>query len=143
MYINFSSSRRALVAFACSLFIVGIASSLASAQTPGTSSQPNATQSVTEKQITADENFELNIAERRITETNFERSTAVEFSDSNDTGLHVGVGVGVQASRIDVRLFGVRGRVRFRASLQPIFDRLRQTDTAPISNLLPVVPQTK
>lgn len=75
---------------------------------------------------TADENFTLNIKDERITETNFERSTAVEVGD-NTNGVSVRVGVSVGAENITLTLRGITGNVRFRASLEKI-TRLIQRD---------------
>jgi hypothetical protein len=73
---------------------------------------------------TADEDFELNIADSsRTTETNYRRSTGVEISGSSVT---VGVGATVSAQKIDLFLRGVTGRVRFRASLEAIRRRIEQ-----------------
>jgi hypothetical protein len=72
------------------------------------------------------ENFELNISEEHITETNFARSTAVELKDENRGNLLVQVGVGVRAERIDLLLRGVFGRVTFRGSLESIRQRIEQ-----------------
>jgi hypothetical protein len=63
------------------------------------------------------ENFELNIAERRITERDFYASTAIETEAGDSRGLSLRVGVAVGASEIDVLLRNVRGSVRFRGSL--------------------------
>jgi hypothetical protein len=65
----------------------------------------------------ADENFELNIAERRITERDFFASTAIEAGEESAHGLSLRIGVAVGASEIDVLLRNVQGRVRFRGSL--------------------------
>jgi hypothetical protein len=67
-----------------------------------------------------DENFELNIAERRITEHDFYASTAIETKADAPRGLSLRVGVAVGASEIDVLLRNVQGRVRFRASLDAL-----------------------
>lgn len=67
-----------------------------------------------------DENFELNIAERRITEQNFFASTAVATAVEATRGVNLQVGVAVGAERIDVTLRNVRGRVRFRGSLDAL-----------------------
>lgn len=72
------------------------------------------------------EDFELNITEERITETNFERSTAVELNDNSQGNLTVKVGAGVSAEKIDVILRGIYGRVHFRASLAPILERIER-----------------
>lgn len=66
------------------------------------------------------ENFELNIAERRITERDFYASTAIETDAGESHGLSLRVGVGVGASEIDVLLRNVQGRVRFRGSLDAL-----------------------
>lgn len=68
----------------------------------------------------ADESFELNIAERRITEQNFFASTTVSAGEEGARGLDLRVGVAVGAERIDVTLRNVRGSVRFRGSLEAL-----------------------
>jgi hypothetical protein len=69
----------------------------------------------------AREEFELNIADRRITEEDFAASTAVEIrTGQGGEGLAVRVGALVGARRIDVRLRNVQGRVRFIASLERV-----------------------
>ena len=86
----------------------------------------------TKAQANADENFELNIAERRITERDFFASTALEAGEESARGLYLRVGVAVGASEIDVLLRNVRGRVRFRGSLDAlrrVLDAHRRTTT--------------
>jgi len=81
-----------------------------------------------------DENFELNIAERRITERDFYASTAIETDGGDSHGLSLRVGVGVGASEIDVLLRNVRGSVRFRGSLdvlRRILDARREPAATP------------
>lgn len=68
----------------------------------------------------ADENFDLDIAERRITEPNFFASTEVSAGDEAARGLALRIGVEVGAERIDVLLRNVRGHVRFHASLDAL-----------------------
>ncbi|MCA1566447.1 MAG: hypothetical protein LC803_12560 [Acidobacteria bacterium] len=90
--------------------------------TPATNTQPD-----------VDENFELNIAERRITERDFFASTSIEAGESSAHGLSLRVGVAVGASEIDVLLRNVQGRVRFRGSLealQRVLDARRPATTA-------------
>jgi len=65
----------------------------------------------------ASEDFELDIAERRITEESFFASTSVG-GQAGALALRVGVALG--AERIDVLLRNVRGRVRFRGSLEAL-----------------------
>lgn len=69
------------------------------------------------------EDFDLNIVNERITETNFARSTAVQIDEPN---VRLNVGVAVTAERIDVILKGITGRVRFRGSPGSLLQRLRQ-----------------
>ena len=78
--------------------------------------------STAQTRTTADENFEVNIGERRITEGDYEASVSVEVGE--ERGLNLRVGVAVGASQIDVLLRNVRGRVRFRATLEQILRRL-------------------
>jgi hypothetical protein len=76
------------------------------------------------------EEFDLNIAERRITESDFAASTAIMLEASE---LRLQVGARVNAARIDVTLRGVTGHVRFRASLEELIRRLpRLTQTTDI-----------
>ncbi|HEY0080958.1 MAG TPA: hypothetical protein VGB73_20305 [Pyrinomonadaceae bacterium] len=89
---------------------------------------------------TADENFDLNIDQRRITESDFEASTSVEVGEEGARGLNLRVGVALSARSIDVLLRNVRGRVRFRASLEHLLQRIGErrpsqspTQTTPTS----------
>lgn len=93
------------------------------AQTPATSS-PQPTQAAN-----ADEEFELNIEQRRIGEKEFHAETAVETDGAR--GLQLGVGVALRASDIEVLMRGVRGHVRFRASLAPVLRLLEVRRPAP------------
>ena len=79
----------------------------------------------------ADEDFELNIDEKRITEEGFHASTAVELRSEQAQGLELRVGTEVGARRIDVLLRGVRGRVRFLASLGPVLHRIESHRAPP------------
>lgn len=79
-----------------------------------------------ENQTKVNENFELNIVQERITETNFTRSTDVRLSNENESGVKLEVGVGVQAEQINILLRGIFGRVNFRASLESIRQRIEQ-----------------
>jgi hypothetical protein len=103
-----------LIILSCAL-----AAAQSSEATTTTTAAPQA-----ESRTSADETFELNITERHITETGFEASTSVEAGEESARGLRLRVGVGVGADVIDVRLHGVRGHVRFRASLAPVLDRI-------------------
>ncbi|HEV3468908.1 MAG TPA: hypothetical protein VG148_06275 [Pyrinomonadaceae bacterium] len=68
----------------------------------------------------ADEDFVLDIVERRIVEQDFLASTEVATDGEDPRGLDLRVGAVVRASEIDVQLRNVRARVRFRASLGPL-----------------------
>jgi hypothetical protein len=80
---------------------------------------------------TADEDFELNIDQRRINEGDFHAETAVSTDGSR--GLQLNVGVTLRASDIDVLLRNVRGRVRFHASLEQVLRLLDARRGAPDS----------
>jgi hypothetical protein len=113
------------------LFLLALSPALAAAQQqqgwgtqlpPAQEAQPRSSPSA--ERTDADENFELNIAERRITERDFAASTSVEAGEESARGLRLRVGVEVGASEIDVLLRNVRGRVRFRATLERVLERL-------------------
>lgn len=104
-------------------FVFGLilgASTLTAAQQPPT--QTPVVQSDPVVRTEADENFELNIGERRITERDFAASTSVGIETPNREQLRLQVGVGLRAQSIDVLLRNVRGTVRFRGSIQRILD---------------------
>lgn len=89
------------------------------------------------------ENFELNIAERRITERDFFASTAIEAGEASAHGLSLRIGVAVGASEIDLLLRNVQGRVRFRGSLEAlrrVLDARRPAAGAGTTTAQPVVP---
>jgi hypothetical protein len=92
----------------------------ASAQTrPGDAPAPSANaQAPRAESSNADEDYELNIDQRRIHEADFHAETAV--STDGARGLQLNGGVALRASDIDVLLRNVRGRVRFRATLDPV-----------------------
>ena len=96
--------------------------------------KPNNSFLTTSDKLTADEDFELNITQKRITENDFSRSTQVELSDNNRGGLRLEVGVGVKAESIDVWLRGISGNVRFRASLEPLRRRLEEKQITTIQD---------
>jgi hypothetical protein len=86
----------------------------------------------------------LNITERRYSQENFEASTAIRTNgDGNE--LKVQVGVAVAAGRIDLLLRNVHGTVRFRGTLQRIFevigDRAASPATSPASNPRRLTPE--
>jgi hypothetical protein len=102
---------------ACVFLAAASASAVAqtrAAETPATA-PPQSSQTTAAQ---ADEDFELNIDTRRIHESDFHAETAVETDGTR--GLLLRVGVALRASDIEVLLQGVRGHVRFRASLAPV-----------------------
>lgn len=119
---------RFLLPTTCLLLTFVAASQSALAQNAhGTDAAFQTTQSTTAlsaAQTNADENFELDIASRRITENNYQASTAIETNADNARGVNLRVGVFLNANRIDVSLRNVRGQVRFRGSLERVLERL-------------------
>ena len=116
------------------LFLISMWASLATAQETWGSQQaqapPPQTTSDPARRTNADETFDLNITERRITERDFAASTSVEAGEESARGLRLRVGVEVGASEIDVLLRNVRGRVRFRATLDRVLERLNSRRTS-------------
>jgi len=87
--------------------------------------RPSSADARSAAQTNADENFQLDIASRRITENNYQASTAIETDAGDTRGVDLRVGVFLNASRIDVSLRNVRGQVRFRGSLDSVLERLK------------------
>jgi hypothetical protein len=126
--------KRKLLRLAHLLFLVGCAAVFAAAQTNEDKNKQTSDTAQSTNRTTADETFELNIAERRITERDFAASTSVEAGEETARGLSLRVGVAVGADEINVLLRNVRGRVRFRASLERLLERLnlrRAPDAVP------------
>ncbi|HLL14631.1 MAG TPA: hypothetical protein VK388_06180 [Pyrinomonadaceae bacterium] len=110
-------------AFIVAALSVSIAAQQQPGDTPGERARrvaPVASTPATGTQSDVDENFELNIAERRINERDFFASTGIEAGEASARGLSLRVGVAVGASEIDVLLRNVQGRVRFRGSLEAL-----------------------
>jgi hypothetical protein len=91
-----------------------------------------------QEQTSVNEDFELNIGERRITERDFFASTSVAAGDEQAQGLSLRIGVAVGAESIDVLLRNVRGRVRFRATLAPLLRVIEARRAAPPAGTRPV-----
>jgi hypothetical protein len=117
-----------LLALAC--FLLAALSAVALSQTGGSANAetPGAAQTATapesQNRTSANETFELNITERRITERDFAASTTVEVGEETARGLLLRVGVAVGADEINLLLRNVRGRVNFRATLERVLERL-------------------
>lgn len=117
---------------ALALFVFAASSVMTSAQEEeegsagDTASDPSAqsASSNSEARTDANETFELNITERRITRRDYEASTSVEAGEESARGLNLRIGVAVGADSIDVLLRNVRGQVRFRATLDRVLERI-------------------
>lgn len=127
---HFHFQLKTLSGGALALLLIAVSFAVAAAQT-GTDTVPQAEST---NRTSADENFELNISKRRITERNFAASTTVEAGEETARGLLLRVGVAVGAEEINVLLRNVRGRVRFRATLDRVLKLLnsrRASSTVP------------
>lgn len=116
-----SRTLRLFAALCAALFM----NALAQAQ-QGAAPAPNRTAQAADQQTTrvsADEDFDLDIAQRKITKSDYEASTQLEISN-DQRRLDLRVGVAVVASEINVQLQNVRGHVRFRGSLEQILQRI-------------------
>ncbi|MBA2733130.1 MAG: hypothetical protein H0U54_09610 [Acidobacteria bacterium] len=120
--------KRKLIHVACAFVILIASSVIALSQTREAAKTEVTTtvQSASEAQTrtSANETFDLSIAERRITERDFAASTSVEIGEETARGLSLRVGVAVGADQINVLLRNVRGSVRFRATLERVLQRL-------------------
>jgi hypothetical protein len=131
--------KRLRLATACLLLFAARASAQTRpADAPARDAQPAATaQTRGVPSASADEEFDLNIDQRRINEGDYHAETSVSTGDAR--GLRLNVGVALRASDIDVLLRNVRGHVRFRASLDPVLRLLdAHRDAAPRRQSAPV-----
>jgi hypothetical protein len=127
--------KRNLFSITFILLVVFTSCALASSQTSSSTIPEGlgrATQSAPDStnRASADENFELNITERRITESDFASSTSVEVGEETARGLLLRVGVSLGADEISVLLRNVQGHVRFHGTLERVLERLN-THRAP------------
>ena len=102
------------------IFILGVAPLCGLGQTNKSKDVQETPPEVSGKRTSADETFELNIDERHVTRENFTAATAVGTNE--DAALNVQIGVALAARRIDVQLRNVHGQVRFRGTLERIFE---------------------
>ena len=118
--------------FAC--FVLAASAAFAAGQNtaPSDQAQPTAPSGSAER-TSADETFDLNITQRRITRGDYTASTSGEAGEESARGLNLRIGVGVRAREIDVLLRNVHGHVRFRASLDRILQRINSGAVAPPS----------
>jgi hypothetical protein len=128
--------KRKLRNLACAFVIIVASSVIALSQTSGGArteapGEPATAAPETQNRTSANEDFELNIAERRITERGFTASTTVELGEETARGLMLRVGVAVGADEINVLLRNVRGSVRFHATLERVLQRLNARPAAP------------
>ena len=77
----------------------------------------------------------FDIAQKRITETDYHNSETVDLAGPQAGGWHLEAGTAIHAQKIDVSLRNVRGTIRFRADLSRLTalkDRatLRRINTA-------------
>lgn len=136
----------AFVVFVSACALVSNASAQTLTTPPATNAAPSVQQPAPDAEgarTSADETFDLNIAERRISESNYEASTSVEILEEAASGVNLRVGVMLGASNIDVLLRNVRGRVRFRGSLESVLQRLNERRAAPRSAKLPAPPASR
>jgi hypothetical protein len=83
------------------------------------------------QRASADETFDLNIVERRITEKDFFAATSVGLDSPEGKKISMNVGVEVRAGKIDVLMRNVTGTVRFRGSIQKILDLMNSRPAPP------------
>ncbi|MGI9105852.1 MAG: hypothetical protein ACR2G4_06350 [Pyrinomonadaceae bacterium] len=125
--------RRFISLFGLSIFIFTVLSAAVAAQ-QGSASNNRTRGGAANPTANVNEDFELNITEERITERNYFTSTSIELGEEAASGVNLRVGVGVGANEINVLLRNVRGRVRFRASLD-VLQRILNVRRAPLESV--------
>ena len=81
-------------------------------------------QQTTENQTTADENFKVNITDKKIVETDYESKVELNANSENRPAVSVNVGAAVRAGQITLTLKNIFGDVRFRGSLEKITNQI-------------------
>ena len=81
-------------------------------------------QQAVEDQTTADENFKVNITDKKITETNYESKVELNLKPEKRSSVSVNIGAAVRAGQITVSMKNVFGDVRFRGSLEKITNQI-------------------
>lgn len=82
-------------------------------------------QTTTENQTTADENFKVNITDKKISEPNYESKVELNLDSETRSNVSVNVGAAVRAGQITVTLKNIFGDVRFRGSLEKITNQIK------------------
>lgn len=77
-----------------------------------------------ENQTAANEDFKVNITNKRVTETNYESKVEVALNSQTRPAVTVNVGAAVRAEQITLTLKNIFGDVRFRGSLEKILDQI-------------------
>jgi hypothetical protein len=78
----------------------------------------------TENQITAKEDFKLNITDKKVTEIDYESKVEVAVKTETKPPVSVNVGAAVRAGQITLTLKNIFGDVRFRGSLEKILNQI-------------------
>lgn len=81
-------------------------------------------QQTNDDQTTADENFKVNITDKRVVETDYESKVELNVNSENRPAVSVNVGAAVRAGQITLTLKNIFGDVRFRGSLEKITNQL-------------------
>ncbi len=81
-------------------------------------------QQPTPDKTTADENFTVNIAEKKVVETDYESKVELSANSESNSAVSVNIGAAVRAEKITLMLKNIFGDVRFRGSLEKITNQL-------------------
>ncbi len=79
----------------------------------------------TGNQTTADENFKLNITNKKVTEQSYESKVEVAVESETNPKVVLNIGAGVKAETITLRLTNITGDIRFRGSLEKILEKIK------------------
>jgi hypothetical protein len=78
----------------------------------------------TENQTTAEEDFKVNITEKKVAETKYESKVEVAVKSETNPTVTVNVGATVKAEQITLTMKNIFGDVRFRGSLEKILNQI-------------------
>lgn len=81
-------------------------------------------QQAVQDKTTADENFRVNISDKKVVETDYESKVELSAASESNPAVSVSIGAAVRAEKITLTLRNIFGDVRFRGSLEKITNQI-------------------
>ena len=81
-------------------------------------------QQAADDKTTADENFKVEISDKKVVETDYESKVELSVNSESNPAVSVNIGAAVRAEKITLTLKNIFGDVRFRGSLEKITNQI-------------------